>query len=91
MKDLPSLITVGADSRPYLVATSIATLVREGRPVTVQAIGSAAAEQAMKAAAVAWRSLKAEGISVACSPFFAEVTVDSQKTTSVRLEVVGGN
>lgn len=88
MNDISTIITVASDSRLQNVASAIARMVREGRRVTVQAFGATAGERAMKATAVAWCSLRAEGIDVACSPCFAAIKSDSQDHTAVSLRVL---
>jgi len=82
-----TIITVVAESLPASIAAQIISLIRQGKPLAVQAIGSMAVEQAMKAAALAWCYLEAEGIAVACFPSFAKVKIDNRERTFVRLEV----
>jgi len=88
MSDTATLIKVAADSQPNSVAATITRIVRQGKPVAVHAVGCAAVERAMTAAALAWCYLHAEGIDVSCSPSFAEVRVDNQERTSVMLKLL---
>jgi stage V sporulation protein S len=67
------------------VAGAIAGVVRESGRAEVQAIGAGAVNQAVKAAAIARSYLAQDGIEVVCLPEFAEIQIDDQERTAVKL------
>lgn len=81
------IIKVSARSRSTSVAGAIAGVVREKRRADVQAIGAGAVNQAVKAVAIARGYLALDGIEVICIPEFAEVEIDGQERTAVKLIV----
>ena len=81
------LIKVSASSRTAAVAGAIAGVVREHHRAEVQAIGAGALNQAMKALILATGYLKNDGIFVSCVPEFADVTIDDQVRTAIKLVV----
>jgi len=81
------MIKVAANSRSTAVAGAIAGVIRERGQVDVQAIGAGAVNQATKAIAIARGYLELDGIDVVCIPSFAEVVIDGQERTAVRLSV----
>jgi stage V sporulation protein S len=85
------MIRVSATSRTAAVAGAIAGFVREHHRAEVQAIGAAAVNQAMKALILATGYLKSDGISVACVPEFAEVTINDQIRTAIKLVIEPDN
>ena len=82
-----NLIKVSSSSRTSAVAGAIAGVVREHHRAEVQAIGAAAVNQAMKAIILATGYLKQDGIHVHCLPEFAEVTIEENVKTAVKLVV----
>jgi len=85
------MIRVSATSRTAAVAGAIAGFVREHHRAEVQAIGAAAVNQAMKALILATGYLKSDGIFVACVPEFAEVTINDQIRTAIKLVIEPDN
>jgi stage V sporulation protein S len=81
------VIKVSARSRSTSVAGAIAGVVREHRRAEVQAIGAGAVNQAVKAVAIARGYLALDGIDVICIPAFAEVDIDGQERTALKLIV----
>lgn len=81
------VIKVSARSRSTSVAGAIAGVVREQKRAEVQAIGAGAVNQAVKAVAIARGYLALDGIDVICIPAFAEVDIDGQERTAVKLIV----
>ncbi len=79
------MIRVSAASRTSAVAGAIAGVIREHKHAEVQAIGAGAVNQAMKALVLATGYLKLDGIEVACTPEFADVTIDGQVRTAIKL------
>jgi stage V sporulation protein S len=81
------LIKVSAASRTSAVAGAIAGVVREHHRAEVQAIGAGAVNQAMKALILATGYLKNDGINVSCVPEFADVTIEDQVRTAIKLVI----
>ena len=79
---------VSARSRSTSVAGAIAGVIREGTSAQVQAIGAGAANQAIKAIAIARGYLAKDGIDVVCVPTFVEVDIEGQERTALRLTVL---
>lgn len=82
-----TMIKVSATSRTSAVAGAIAGVVREHHRAEVQAIGAGAVNQAVKALIVATGYLRLDGINVSCVPEFADVTIDDQVRTAIKLVV----
>jgi stage V sporulation protein S len=53
----------------------------------VQAIGAGAVNQAIKAIAIATGYLADEDVHVVCIPSFAEVMIDDQERTAIKIAV----
>lgn len=81
------LIKVSATSRTSAVAGAIAGVVREHHRAEVQAIGAGAVNQALKALVLATGYLKNDGIFVSCVPEFADVTIDDNVRTAIKLVI----
>ena len=81
------VIKVSARSRSTAVAGAIAGVVREFRRAEVQAIGAGAVNQAVKAVAIARGYLALDGIDVIGIPAFAEVDINGQQRTALKLIV----
>lgn len=82
-----NLIKVSAASRTSAVAGAIAGIVREHHRAEVQAIGAGAINQAVKAMILATGYLKNDGIFVAFVPEFADVTIEENVRTAVKLVI----
>ena len=81
------ILKVSARSRPSAVAGAIAGVVREAGRAEVQAIGAGAANQALKAVAIAREYLAETGINAVCLPSFIDVVIDEEDRTAIRLIV----
>lgn len=81
------ILKVSARSRPSAVAGAIAGVVRESGRAEVQAIGAGAANQAVKAVAIARDYLAETGINAVCLPSFIDVVIDDEDRTALRLIV----
>jgi stage V sporulation protein S len=81
------LIKVSATSRTSAVAGAIAGIVREHHRAEVQAIGAGAVNQAVKALVLATGYLKNDGIFVTCVPEFADVTIEDNVRTAIKLVI----
>jgi stage V sporulation protein S len=85
-----NMIKVSATSRTAAVAGAIAGVVREHHRAEVQAIGAGAVNQAIKALILATGYLRQDDIHVRCVPEFADVTIEDQVRTAIKLVVEPG-
>lgn len=80
-------LKVSTKSNPNSVAGAMAGVVRADGEVVVQVVGAGALNQAVKAIAIARGYVAAGGIDLVCVPTFAEVEIDGEPRTAIRLEV----
>lgn len=78
------VLKVSSHSTPNSVAGAIASVVRDKGSVEVQAVGAGAANQAVKAIAIARGYLAPVGIDLICIPAFAIVTIDGEERTAIK-------
>lgn len=81
------VLRVSSRSRATAVAGAIAGVVREVGRAEVQAIGAGAVNQATKAVAIARSYLALEGIDIICIPAFADIEIDDEERTAIKLIV----
>lgn len=81
------ILKVSARSVPNSVAGAIAGVIREKGAVEVQAVGAGASNQAVKAVAIARGYLAPSGIDLICIPAFANVIIDDEERTAIKLIV----
>jgi stage V sporulation protein S len=81
------IIKVSARSRTASVAGAIAGMVRENGRAEVQAIGAGAVNQAVKAIAIATGYLAEEDVAIVSVPAFAEVLIEGQERTALKILV----
>jgi stage V sporulation protein S len=81
------ILKVSSRSRPSAVAGAIAGVVRESGRAEVQAIGAGAANQAIKAVAIARDYLSETGIEAVCLPELVDLRIDNADRTAIRLVV----
>lgn len=81
------VLRVSAKSRATAVAGAIAGVVRESGRAEVQAIGAGAVNQAAKAVAIARSYLALEGLDIICIPAFADVEINEEERTAIKLIV----
>jgi stage V sporulation protein S len=81
------VLKVSSRSRPSAVAGAIAGVVRESGRAEVQAIGAGAANQAIKAVAIARDYLQETGIEAVCLPSLVDLQIDEADRTAIRLVV----
>ena len=74
-------------SAPNSVAGAIAGVIRDTGAVEVQAVGAGAANQALKAVAIARGYLAPGGVDLVCVPAFTSVTIDGEERTGIKLIV----
>ena len=81
------ILRVSAKSVPNSVAGAIAGVIREKGCVEVQAVGAGATNQALKSVAIARGYLAPSGIDLICVPAFANVMIDGEDRTAMKLIV----
>lgn len=86
-QDRGEVLKVSSRSRPSAVAGAIAGVVRESGRAEVQAIGAGAANQAIKAVAIARDYLNETGIEAVCLPSLIDLQIDEADRTAIRLVV----
>ena len=79
------VLKVSSHSSPSSVAGAIAGILREADAVEVQAVGAGATNQAIKAIAIARGYLAPVGIDLVCIPSFANIVIDGEERTALRL------
>lgn len=79
------VLKVSANSSPKSVAGALAAVLREKGIAEVQAIGAGAVNQAIKAIAITRGYLAPNGINLVCTPGFAEIVIDGQVRTAIKL------
>lgn len=81
------VLRVSATSPARALAGAIAGVIRENGRAELQAIGAAAVNQAVKAAAIARGFLELEGIDVVVVPSFTKGMIGGQEKTAIRFVV----
>ena len=81
------VLKVSGKSNPNSVAGAVAGVIRESGSAELQAVGAGAANQAIKAVAIARGYLAPAGIDLICIPAFASVEIDGEERTAIRLIV----
>ena len=81
------VLKISSKSNPNSVAGAIAGLVKENDRAEMQAIGAGALNQAIKAVAIARGFVAPSGVDLVCVPAFAEVEVEGEETTGIKLIV----
>ena len=79
------VLKISSKSNPNSVAGAIAGLVKESQRAEMQAIGAGALNQAIKAIAVARGYVAPSGFDLVCIPAFAEVEVEGEDRTGIKL------
>ena len=80
-------LKVSSKSSPASVAGAIASMVKDGVGVEIQAVGAGAVNQAVKAIAISRGFLSPIGIEIACIPSFADIVIDGEYRTAIRFAV----
>jgi stage V sporulation protein S len=80
-------LKVSTRSNPNAVAGAIAGAVRQSGAVQVQVVGAGALNQAVKAVAIARGYVEEAGIDLVCIPTFADIEIDGERRTAIRLSV----
>ena len=79
------VLKVSSRSVPNSVAGAISGVIRDKGAVEVQAVGAGAANRAIKAIAIARGYLAPVGIDMICIPAFANVEIDGEERTAIKL------
>ena len=81
------VLKVSSKSNPNSVAGAMAGVIRQSGTVEVQVVGAGALNQAIKAMAIARGYLAPSGLDVICAPTFADIEIDGESRTAIRLLV----
>lgn len=81
------MLKVSSRSSPNSVAGALAGVVRQHGAAHIQVIGAGALNQAIKAIAIARGYVAPSGIDLVCIPTFADVEIDGEARTAIRLAV----
>ena len=84
---MDNLFKVSARSRAVSLAGAIAGTLRDGKAVTLQAIGAGSVNQAVKAITIARGFLAQDGLDIICVPEFLDLDLDGNERTAVRFHV----
>lgn len=80
-------LKVSTRSNPNSVAGAMAGVVRQSGVVEVQVVGAGALNQAIKAVAIARGYVAPSGIDLICVPTFADIEIDGERRTAIRLSI----
>jgi stage V sporulation protein S len=79
------ILKVSSRSNPNAVAGAMAGVVRQSGAVEVQVVGAGALNQAVKALAIARGFVAEAGLDLVCVPTFADIEIDGERRTAIRL------
>ena len=81
------VLKVSSKSNPNAVAGALAGVLRQAGAVEVQVVGAGALNQAIKAIAIARGFVAPSNIDLVCVPTFADIEIDGESRTAIRLAV----
>ena len=81
------VLKVSSKSNPNSCAGALAGVLRQHGAVEVQVVGAGALNQAIKAVAIARGFVAESGLDVVCVPTFADIEIDGESRTAIRLLV----
>lgn len=81
------VLKVSSKSNPNSCAGALAGVVRQSGGVEIQVVGAGALNQAVKAIAIARGFLAPSGVDLVCVPSFADIEIDGERRTAIRLLV----
>jgi stage V sporulation protein S len=81
------VLKVSSKSNPNAVAGALAGVIRHSGAVEMQVVGAGALNQAVKAVAIARGFVAPSGIDLICVPTFADIEIDGEGRTAIRLLV----
>lgn len=82
---MAEVLKVSSKSSPNSVAGALAGVLRENGSCELQVIGAGALNQAIKAIAIARGFVAPIGVDLVCIPSFAEIKIDGEERTGIRL------
>ncbi len=85
------VLKVSSKSNPNAVAGALAGVLRQSGGVEVQVVGAGALNQAIKAIAIARGFVAPSNIDLVCIPTFADIEIDGEGRTAIRLAVEDRN
>ncbi len=86
-RSVVEVLKVSSKSNPNSVAGALAGVIRQAGAVEVQVVGAGALNQAIKAIAIARGFVAPSNIDLVCIPTFADIEIDGQSRTAIRLAV----
>ena len=84
---MSEILKVSSKSNPNSVAGALAGVVRGSGAVEIQVVGAGALNQAVKAVAIARSFVAGSGMDLTCRPTFADIEIDGEGRTAIRLLV----
>ncbi len=84
---MAEVLKVSSKSNPNALAGAVAGVVRTAGAVEIQVVGAGALNQAIKAIAIARGYVTTSGLDLSCSPTFADIEIDGESRTAIRLLV----
>ena len=81
------VVKISSKSNPNSCAGALAGVLRSTGVVEVQVVGAGALNQAIKAVAIARGFVVDSGIDLICVPTFADIEIDGESRTAIRLLV----
>jgi stage V sporulation protein S len=81
------VLKVSTKSNPNSVAGALAGIIREQGAVEMQTVGAGALNQAIKAIAIARGFVAPSGVELVCVPAFADILINGEERTAIRLLV----
>ena len=84
---MAATLKVSSRSAPNAVAGALVGIVRAEGRADIQVVGAGALNQAIKAVAIARGFVAPSGLDLSCKPTFADVRIDGEARTAIRLEV----
>ena len=81
------VLRVSSTSKSRALAGCITGVIRNNGRAELQAIGAAAVNQTIKAAAIARAFLELDGIDIVLIPAFTQVMIDEQEKSAIRFVV----
>ena len=79
------VLRVSTKSNPNSVSGALAGVLREKGTAELQAVGAGALNQAVKAVAIARGFVAPSGIDLVCVPAFADIEIDGEERTAIKL------
>ena len=81
------ILKVGSKSNPSKVAGAIANIFRENKSATIQTVGAASLNQAIKAIAIARGFLIPSGIDIYIIPSFKDIMIGDKEKTAIKIRI----